>query len=87
MKTAEQTKHEIVNEDTVFVGAASEIVEQMRDQAYFERGIQLEAYLEQLPGFIHAFSGDTIKLAGDSFEDRSESFIQELIRIGYFKEA
>ena len=87
MKTAEQTKHEIVNEDTVFVGTALEILEQMRNQAYFERGIPLETYLEQLPGFIHVFSGDTITLAGEDFETRVESFIQELIRIGYFKEA
>ena len=87
MKTQEATKHEIVNDDTVFVGTAVEIVLQMREQAYFERGIPLETYLEQLPGFIHVFSGDTITLAGDSFEDRTESFIQELLRIGYFKEA
>ena len=87
MKIQEQTKHEIVNDDTVFVGSAVEIVQQMRDQAYFERGIPLETYLEQLPGFIRVFSGDTITLTGDSFEDRTESFIQELIRIGYFKEA
>jgi len=87
MKTAEQTKHEIVNEDTVFVGTALEILEQMRSQAYFERGIPLETYLERLPGFIQSFSGDTITLAGEDFETRVESFIQELIRIGYFKEA
>ena len=37
MNTQEATKHEIVNEDTVFVGTAVEIVGQIREQAYFER--------------------------------------------------
>ena len=81
------TKHEIVNEDTVFVGTAAEIILDMREQAYFERGTQPEFYLEQLVKFIEASAGDTITLTGASFEDKAESFIQELLRIGYFKEA
>ena len=84
---AQVTKHEIVNEDTVFVGTASEIILDMREQAYFERGTQPEFYLEQLVKFIEASAGDTITLTGASFEDKAESFIQELLRIGYFKEA
>ena len=87
MNSPEQVKHEIVNEDTVFVGTAIEILEQMRRQAYFERGIPLDVYLERLPGFISEFANETISIAGDSFKERAESFIRELIRIGYFKEA
>ena len=87
METAEKTKHEIVNEDTVFVGNAVEIVRQMRDQAYFERGIPLEDYLEHLTRFIQGCADVSITLSGEDFEERAESFIQELIRIGYFKEA
>ena len=87
METAEKTKHEIINEDTVFVGTSVEIVLQMREQAYFERGIPLEDYLEHLVRFIQGCAEVSITLSGDSFEARAESFIQELIRIGYFKEA
>ena len=38
MNAPERTKHEIVNDDTVFVGTAIEIILEMREQAYFERG-------------------------------------------------
>ena len=87
MNTSEPIKHEIVNEDTVFVGTAAEIVLEMRQQAYFERGTTVEFYLDQLVNFIKMFSGETITLSGETFEEKAESFIQELIRIGYFKEA
>ena len=81
------TKHEIVNEDTVFVGTAAEIILDMREQAYFERGTSAELYLDQLVIFIKASAGETITLSGKTFEAKAESFIQELLRIGYFKEA
>ena len=81
------TKHEIVNEDTVFVGTAVEIILDMREQAYFERGTTAEFYLDQLVKFIKASAGETITLSGTTLEEKAESFIQELLRIGYFKEA
>jgi len=81
------TKHELVNEDTVFVGTAAEIILDMREQAYFERGTQLEFYLDQLVVFINTSAGETIILSGATFEEKAESFIQEILRIGYFKEA
>lgn len=87
MTTTQTTKHELVNEDTVFAGSAVEIVQLMREQAYFERGVPLEDYLERLPGFISEFAGQTIRLSGETFTERAESFIQELLRVGYFKEA
>jgi len=33
MNPSETTKHELVNDDTVFVGSATEIIEQMRQQS------------------------------------------------------
>ncbi len=87
MTTTQTTKHELVNEDTVFAGSAVEIVQLMREQAYFERGVPLEDYLEQLACFIRSCSGADITLSGEDFETRAESFIQELLRVGYFKEA
>jgi len=81
------TKHEIVNEDTVFVGTAAEIILDMREQAYFERGTQPEFYLDQLVIFINKSSDETILLIGMTYEEKAESFIQEILRIGYFKEA
>jgi len=59
----------------------------MREQAYFERGTQPEFYLDQLVVFINTSAGETITLAGTTFEEKAESFIQEILRIGYFKEA
>ena len=87
MRTKEPIKHEIVNEDTVFVGTATEIVLDMRQQAYFERGAPEELYLDQLVNFIRIFAGEIITLSGSNFETKAESFIQELLKIGYFKEA
>ena len=91
MKTKEPIKHEIVNEDTVFVGTAAEIVLEMRQQAYFERGIPEELYLDQLVNCINRcikiLDDKTIILSGNSFKTKAESFIQELLKIGYFKEA
>ena len=87
MITQEKTKHEIVNDDTVFVGTAAEIVLDMREQAYFERGTPAEFYLDQLVNFIKMFAGETITISGETFDEKAESFIQELLRIGYFKEA
>ena len=84
---AQVIKHELVNEDTVFVGTAAEIILDMREQAYFERGTQPEFYLDQLVIFINKSAGETIKLSGETYEEKAESFIQEILRIGYFKEA
>jgi hypothetical protein len=84
---AQVSKHELVNEDTVFVGTAAEIILDMREQAYFERGTQLEFYLDQLVVFINKSAGETIILVGTTFQEKAESFIQEILRIGYFKEA
>ena len=86
MNTQEPTKHEIVNDDTVFVGTSAEIVLEMRQQAYFERGTPPEFYLDQLVVFIKLFASETITLSGKTFEEKAESFVQELLRIGYFKE-
>jgi hypothetical protein len=84
---AQVTKHELVNEDTVFVGTAAEIILDMREQAYFERGAHVEFYLDQLVIFINKSADETITLSGATFEAKAESFIQEILRIGYFKEA
>jgi hypothetical protein len=78
---------EIINDDTVFIGTATEIVEQMRQQAYFERGIPLLDYLNRLPEFIKAYSGTDINLSGETLDERALSFIKELVKAGYFKEA
>ena len=87
MNSQEAAKHEIVNDDTVFVGTAVEIVLDMREQAYFERGTPAEFYLDQLVNLIKMFAGETITVSGETFEEKAETFIQELLRIGYFKEA
>ena len=81
-----EPKFEIINDDTVFIGSPVEIMEQMRRQAYFERGVPLLDYLNRLPEFIKAFSGADITITGDTLEERAASFIRELVKAGYFKE-
>ena len=87
MTTSEPTKHELLNEDTVFLGTAVEILEQMRDQAYFERGLPLEGYLSNLTDLILQTAGVEIDLSGESFPERAEAFVGKLVDLGYFKEA
>jgi len=87
MSAPERIKHEIVNDDTVFVGTAIEIILEMREQAYFERGTSPEFYLEHLVNFINSSSGETMTLIGETYDEKAENFIQELLRIGFFKEA
>ena len=86
-------KHELVNDNAVFVGSATDIVEQMRMQGYFERSLPFRQYLRQLV--------DTIEIAGGpnlckgvfkeseklSDEELAERFVRELINNGLFKEA
>lgn len=80
-------KHELVNRDTVFTGSAIEIIEEMRRQAYFERGLELDIYLGHLTDLLLQTAGVEITLQGETIEDRSEAFVQELLALGYFKEA
>ena len=80
-------KHELVNQDTVFTGSALDIVVEMRRQAYFERGVEIDTYLSHLVDLILQLAGVEITLDGDSLEERAESFIQALVASGYFKEA
>ena len=47
----------------------------------------MEFYLDQLVNFIKVFAGVSITISGDTPEEKAESFIQELLRIGWFKEA
>jgi len=87
MSTTAKTKHELVNQDTLFAGTAVEIVQQMRDQAYFERGVDPAVYLGHLTDLILQIAGVEISLEGETLEERAESFVKGLIAAGYFKEA
>jgi len=87
MTTTEKIKHELVNQDTVFAGTALEVVQQMRDQAYFERGIELGVYLNHLTDLILQIAGVKITLEGETLDEHAESFVKGLIGSGYFKEA
>ena len=80
-------KHELVNQDTVFTGSALDIVVEMRRQAYFERGVEIDTYLGHLTDLILQIAGVEITLEGETLEERAESFVEGLIASGYFKEA
>ncbi len=87
MSDTTKNKHELVNQDSVFAGTAVEIVQQMRDQAYFERGVDISVYLGHLSDLILQIAGVEIELEGETIEERAESFIKGLVAAGYFKEA
>ena len=87
------TKHELVNENAVFVGSAVEIVEQIRTQLYFERALSFRGYLRQVVNIIEAIGGQNLYKPvfheSDSISDDelAERFVQVLISNGIFKEA
>lgn len=87
MSHTTKTKHELVNQDSVFAGTAVEIIQQIRDQAYFERGVDLGVYLGQLADLILQIAGVEITLEGETLDERAESFVKGLVAAGYFKEA
>jgi len=87
MSDSDNIKYELVNHDTVFAGTAVEIVQQMREQAFFERGVDLSVYLGQLADLILQIAGVEITLEGESLDERAESFVRGLVAAGYFKEA
>lgn len=87
MNTTDIIKHELVNDDSAFAGTALEIVRQMRDQAYFERGVDLGVYLGHLTDLLLQVAGVKITLDGETLEERAESFVKGLVATGYFKEA
>lgn len=86
------TKHELVNENAVFVGTAVEIVNQIRTQMYFERALSFREYLRQIVNIIEAVGGQNLYKQvfhdSDSIsdEDLAERFVQTLIAKGMFKE-
>ncbi len=84
MKSA---KHELVNNDTVFIGSALGIVEQMREQAYFERGLPVDSYIDTLVHTVAQLTGIEINLSDGEVEERAEALIQQLVKHGFFKEA
>lgn len=86
------TKHELVNDNAVFVGTAVEIVNQIRTQQYFERALSFREYLRQIVNIIEAVGGQNLYKSvfhdSDSIsdEDLAERFVQALIAKGMFKE-
>ena len=86
------TKHELVNENAVFVGSAVEIVDQIRTQMYFERALSFRDYLRQLVNIIESVGGQNLykpvfhESESISDEDLAERFVQALIANGMFKE-
>jgi peptide/nickel transport system permease protein len=82
MSDTTKTKHELVNQDTLFAGTAVEIVQQMRDQAYFERGVDLAVYLGHLTDLILQIAGVEITLEGETIQHRflmgSDSFGRDI---------
>ncbi len=87
------TKHELVNDNAVFVGSAAEIVEQLRTQAYFERSLPFREYICQLANVVEQLTSAQIVKPlfeqSDMLDDNqlAEHFVQHLIANGMFKEA
>ena len=79
---------ELINDNACFYGeTAVEAVEDIRNSAYFEQGVSLETYIEHLVTLINTRPGFDINITGEMAEEKAESFINELCRIGIFKQA
>ena len=78
---------ELISDNACFYGeTAAEAVDDIRKSAYFERGVDLEIYIEYLVNLINTRPGFDIKVSGETAEEKSESLIKELCRIGVFKQ-
>ena len=78
---------ELISDNACFYGeTAVEAVEDIRNAAYFERGVSLETYIDHLVTLINSRPGFDIKISGETAEERAESLINELCRIGVFKQ-
>ena len=78
---------ELICDNACFYGeTAVEAVEDIRNSAYFEKGVSLETYIEHLVTLINTRPGFDIIISGETAEERAESLINELCRIGVFKQ-
>ena len=78
---------ELITDNACFYGeTAVEAIEEIRNAAYFERGVPLETYIDHLVNLINTRPGFDIKVSGETAEEKSESLIKELCRIGVFKQ-
>ena len=78
---------ELITDNACFYGeTAIEAVEEIRNAAYFERGVSLETYIEHLVALINTRPEFDIVIDGDTSEEKAESLINELCRIGIFKQ-
>ena len=78
---------ELVSDNACFYGKNFvEAVEDIRKSAYFERGVPLETYIDHLVQLINTRPGYDIKATGETVEEKAESLIKELCRVGIFKE-
>ena len=78
---------ELISDNACFYGeTAAEAVEDIRKSAYFELGVPLETYIDHLATLINTRPGFDIKITGKMAEEKAESLIKELCRIGIFKQ-
>ena len=77
---------ELISDNACFYGNSfTEAVEDIRKSAYFERGVPLEVYINHLVQLINTRSGYDIQVKGETVEEKAESLIKELCRVGIFK--
>ena len=79
---------ELISDNACFYGeTAADAVEDIRKSAYFEQGVSVEIYIDHLARLINTRPGFVIEINGDNIEEKAESLIKELCRIGIFKQA
>ena len=78
---------ELISDNACFYGeTAAEAVEDIRKSAYFEQGVPLETYIEHLVTLINTRPGFNIEVTGNTADEKAESLINELCRVGIFKQ-
>ena len=77
---------ELISDNACFYGeTAAEAVEDIRKSAYFEQGVPLETYIEHLVTLINTRPGFNLEVTGKTIDEKAESLINELCRVGVFK--
>jgi hypothetical protein len=70
-----------------FSGTALDIVTAMKDNSFFAQDQTVDDYLNNMPRQVDRLTGQAIRVTGSTLEERAESFIAEIIRVGLAEEA
>jgi hypothetical protein len=58
----------------------------MKDNSFFAQDETVDEYLNNMPRQVDHLTGKAIRVTGSTLEERAESFIAEILRVGLAEE-